>query len=163
MDKLMARVDIDQVLDRVDMEKLMAPVDINEIAGRIDIEALVANTDLGALMASSSSTLATEAVDRGRSHAVSMDDTIARWVSRLRATTPDELTRPNCQTPRRSHDRVWRCRPDGTCASRREPITWAVRCPAEPAGRARRGSLAVRRVRVRLGRGDRGGSSCLGR
>jgi hypothetical protein len=84
MDKLMARIDINQALDRADMDKLMARVDINEIAGRIDIEALVANTDLGALMASSSSTLATETVDRGRSHAVSMDDTIARWASRLR-------------------------------------------------------------------------------
>ena len=56
----------------------------HEIAGRIDIEALVKNTDLGALLANSSSTLVTEAVDLGRSHAVSMDDTLARWVSRLR-------------------------------------------------------------------------------
>jgi len=78
------RVDLNQVLDRVDMDKLMAKVDINEIAGRIDIEALVKNTDLGALLASSSSTMVTEAVDLGRSHAVSMDDTLARWVSRLR-------------------------------------------------------------------------------
>jgi hypothetical protein len=75
MDKLMARVDINQVLDRVDMEKLMARVDINEIAGRIDIEALVANTDLGALMASSSSTLAT------------------------RPSTADEVTRSAWTTP----------------------------------------------------------------
>ena len=66
------------------MNKLMARVDINEIVSRIDIEALVKNTDLGALMVSSSSTLATEAVDLGRSHAVSMDDTLARWVSRIR-------------------------------------------------------------------------------
>ena len=66
------------------MDKLVARVDINEVAGRIDIEALVKNTDLGALLANSSSTLATEAVDLGRSHAVSMDDTLARWVSRLR-------------------------------------------------------------------------------
>jgi hypothetical protein len=82
------------------MDKLMARVDINEIASRIDIEAPVANTDLGALMASSSSTIATEVVDRGRSHAVSMDDTIARWVSRLRRNhagraDPPEL--PNSQ------------------------------------------------------------------
>ena len=77
-------MDLNQVLDRVDMDKLMARVDINEIAGRIDIEALVKNTDLGALLASSSSNIVTEAVDLGRSHAVSMDDTLARWVSRLR-------------------------------------------------------------------------------
>jgi hypothetical protein len=35
-------------------------------------------------MISSSSNLATEAVDLGRSHAVSMDDALARWVSRIR-------------------------------------------------------------------------------
>jgi hypothetical protein len=77
-------VDLNQVIDRVDVNRLMARVDINELAGRVDIEALVKNTDLGALLASSSGTLVTEAVDLGRSHAVSMDDTLARWVSRLR-------------------------------------------------------------------------------
>ncbi len=81
---LLGRVDLNQVIDRVDMNKLMARVDINEIASRLDIEALVKNTDLGALLASSSSTIVTEAVDLGRSHAVSMDDTLTRWVSRLR-------------------------------------------------------------------------------
>jgi hypothetical protein len=80
----LGRVDLNQVLSQVDLNELMARVDINEIVGRIDIEALVENTDLGALLASSSSTIVTEAVDLGRSHAVSMDDTIARWVSRLR-------------------------------------------------------------------------------
>ena len=81
---LLGRVDINQVIDRVDINKLMARVDVNEILGRIDVEALVKDTDLGALLASSSGTLATEAVDLGRSHAVRMDDTLARWVSRLR-------------------------------------------------------------------------------
>ena len=80
----LARVDLNQVIDRVDLNQVIDRVDINEIAGRIDIEALVKNTDLGALLASSSSTLATETIDLGRSHAVSMDDTLARWVSRLR-------------------------------------------------------------------------------
>ena len=84
LNQVIDRVDLNQVIDRVDMDKLVARVDINEVAGRLDIEALVKNTDLGALLANSSSTLATEAVDLGRSHAVSMDDTLARWVSRLR-------------------------------------------------------------------------------
>jgi hypothetical protein len=84
LNEVLDEIDLNEALDRVDMNKLMARVDINEIAGRIDIEALVNNTDLGALLASSSSTIATEAVDLGRSHAVSMDDTLARWVSRLR-------------------------------------------------------------------------------
>ena len=42
------------------------------------------DTDLGAVLVSSSTTIATEAIDLARSHAVSMDDTLARWVSRLR-------------------------------------------------------------------------------
>jgi hypothetical protein len=84
LNQALDRVDLNEVLDRVDMNKLLARVDVNEIAGRIDVEALVKNTDLGALLASSSSTIATEAVDMGRSHAVSMDDTLARWVNRLR-------------------------------------------------------------------------------
>ena len=83
LNQILEAVDLNEVLDRVDMDKLMAKIDLNELASRIDIEALVKNTDLGALMVSSSTTLATEAVDLGRSHAVSMDDTLARWVSRL--------------------------------------------------------------------------------
>jgi hypothetical protein len=78
------RVDMNSVLDHLDMNKLLANVDINELLGRIDIETLVKDTDIGELLASSSRTVASEAVDLGRSHAVSMDDTLARWVSRLR-------------------------------------------------------------------------------
>jgi hypothetical protein len=74
----------------------MARVDINEIAGRIDIGALVKNTDLGALLARFSSTIATEAVDLGRSRAVSMDDTLARWVSRLRRNYTGRAGPPSC-------------------------------------------------------------------
>jgi hypothetical protein len=84
LNQVVDRIDLNQVVDRLDVNRLMARVDINQILSQVDIEALVKNTDLGALMVSSSSTLATEAVDLGRSHAVSMDDTIARWVSRIR-------------------------------------------------------------------------------
>ena len=84
LNEILDRVDLNEILERVDLNKLMAQVDINQIVSRIDVESLVKNTDLGAIMVSSSSTLATEAVDLGRSHAVSMDDTLARWVSRIR-------------------------------------------------------------------------------
>lgn len=94
LNQVLERVDLNQVLDRVDMDKLMARVDINEIAGRIDVESLVKNTDLGAVMIGSTSTLATEAVDLGRSHAVSADDTLARWVSRLRPNHPGRAGPP---------------------------------------------------------------------
>jgi hypothetical protein len=107
INQVLDRVDINQVLDRVDMSRLMARVDINEIVDRVDIEALVANTDLGARMASSTSTLATEAADledtarqaiTGLRSSYGWADTIARWVwvSRLRRnhtgrTGPSEL------------------------------------------------------------------------
>jgi hypothetical protein len=84
LDEVVDRIDLNQIVDRLDVNRLMARVDINQILSQVDIEALVKNTDLGALMVSSSSNLATEAVDLGRSHAVSMDDTIARWVSKIR-------------------------------------------------------------------------------
>jgi hypothetical protein len=78
------RIDLIQLFDLLDMNSLMARVDINQIVSQVDIEALVKDTDLGAIMVSSSGTLATEAVDLGRSHAVSMDDTLARWASKIR-------------------------------------------------------------------------------
>ena len=84
LNEVLDRVDLNQIVDQLDVNRLMARVDINQIVSQIDVEALVKNTDLGAIMVSSSSSLATEAVDQGRSHAVSMDDTLARWVSRIR-------------------------------------------------------------------------------
>jgi hypothetical protein len=84
LNEVVDQIDLNQIVDRIDMNKLLAQVDINQLVSRIDVEALVKNTDLGALMVSSSSSLATEAVDQGRSHAVSMDDTLARWASRIR-------------------------------------------------------------------------------
>jgi hypothetical protein len=84
LNQIVDRIDLNRIVDRLDVNRLMARVDINQIVSQVDIEALVKNTDLGALVVSSSGTLATEAVDLGRSHAVSMDDTLARWVSRIR-------------------------------------------------------------------------------
>lgn len=98
LNQVLERVDLNQLLDRVDMDKLMARVDINEIVGRVDIEAMVKNTDLGAIMVSSSSTVATEAIDLGRSHAVSMDDTLARWTSRLRRNHAGQPGSPELPT-----------------------------------------------------------------
>ena len=84
LNQVLESVDLNEVLDRVDMNQLMARIDVNQLVSRIDVEELVKNTDLGAIMVSSSSTMATEAVDLGRSHAVSMDDTLARWAGKLR-------------------------------------------------------------------------------
>ena len=98
LDEVVDRIDLNQVVDRLDVNRLMARVDINQILSQVDIEALVKNTDLGALMVGSSSTLATEAVDLGRSHAVSMDDTLARWVSRIRRNHTGRAEPPELPT-----------------------------------------------------------------
>jgi hypothetical protein len=84
LNEVLDRIDLNQIVDRLDVNRLMTRVDINQIVSQVDIEALVKNTDLGAIMMSSSTNLATEAVDAGRSHAVSMDDTLARWASKVR-------------------------------------------------------------------------------
>ena len=99
LNQVLRQVDLNQELGRVDINELMARVNVNEIAGRIDIEALVKNTDLGALLASSSGTIVTEAVNLGRSHAVSMDDTLARWVSRLRRNHTRRAGPPDAGLP----------------------------------------------------------------
>jgi hypothetical protein len=49
-------------------------------------------------MVSSSSTVVTEAIDLGRSHAVSMDDTLARWTSRLRRNHTERVGPPELLT-----------------------------------------------------------------
>jgi hypothetical protein len=103
LNQVVDRIDLNQVVDRLDMNRLMARVDINQILSQVDIEALVKNTDLGAIMVSSSSTLATEAVDLGRSHAVSMDDALARWVSKIRRNHPGRAEPPELpNTPEES-------------------------------------------------------------
>jgi hypothetical protein len=99
VNQVLDRVDVDRLVARLDMDKLIARVDINQIADRIDIESLVKNTDLGAIMVSSSTTLATEAVDLGRSHAVSLDDTLARWVSRIWRNHTERPGPPGLVTP----------------------------------------------------------------
>jgi hypothetical protein len=99
LNQVLERVDLNQILERVDVNKLMAQVDVNQIVSRIDVESLVKDTDLGAIMVSSSSTLATEAVDLGRSHAVSMDDTLGRWVSRIRRNHTGRAEPPELPNP----------------------------------------------------------------
>jgi hypothetical protein len=98
LNEVLNHVDLNQVLDRLDMNKLLAQVDVNQIVSQVDIEALVRNTDLGAIMVSSSTGLATEVIDMGRGHAVRMDDTLARWASKLRRNHPRRSASPELPT-----------------------------------------------------------------
>jgi hypothetical protein len=84
VDALLSRVDIDRLLARVDVDALMDRVDVNAVARRVDIDALVTQTDLGAVIAKSSGGIAADALDVARSHAVGLDEFIARWAGRIR-------------------------------------------------------------------------------
>jgi hypothetical protein len=81
---LLDHVDINRVMDRVDLNRLLARVDLNDVVQRIDFDALVEHTDLGAIIAASSSGAASDALDVVRSEAVGLDESIARWIGRLR-------------------------------------------------------------------------------
>ncbi|MCW2905284.1 MAG: hypothetical protein JWL68_73 [Actinomycetia bacterium] len=83
VDRLLARVDLDQVLARVDVDALTDRMDVNVIAQRIDIDALALHTDVGAMIARSSGSVASGALDVARSQSVGLDEWIARWVARV--------------------------------------------------------------------------------
>jgi len=81
---LLDRVDLNAVLDQVDIGQVLDRIDLNGIVERIDVTALVEQTDLGAIIASSSSGVASDVLDVVRSQTVGLDESIARWMGRLR-------------------------------------------------------------------------------
>ena len=80
MDALLDRADVDGLMRRVDVGALLDRVDVNDLVGRIDMDGLIEDTDLGAVIARSSSGVASEALDAARSQAVGLDQFIDRWV-----------------------------------------------------------------------------------
>ena len=81
---LLDEVDLNAVLDRIDLNRLLERLDLNSILQHVDVDALVEQTDLGAIIASSTSGVASDALDVVRSQAVGLDEFIARWIGRLR-------------------------------------------------------------------------------
>ncbi len=84
LNAVLDQVNINQVLDRIDLNQLVGQMDLNSLVGRIDIDALVEQTDIGAIIASSTSGVASDALDVVRSQTVGLDEFIARWIGRLR-------------------------------------------------------------------------------
>jgi hypothetical protein len=84
LNAVLARVDLNAVIARVDLNAVMDRVDVNEIVQRVDVEGLVEQTDLGSVIASSTSGIASDMLDAVRSRTVGVDESIARWVARLR-------------------------------------------------------------------------------
>ena len=93
MNALLDRVDLNALLDRIDLNRQLARVnveavvdrvDVNAVIERIDIDELVEQTDLRAVIAASSSGVASDVLDAVRSQTVGLDEFIARWIGRLR-------------------------------------------------------------------------------
>lgn len=85
LDELLGRLDLNKLLDQVDIDRLLERVDVNSIATSIDVDALVEQTDLGSVIARSSSSIASNAIDVVRSQAFGLDELVARavaWVLR---------------------------------------------------------------------------------
>ena len=84
LNALLDRVDLNRVLARVDVEAVVDRVDVNAVIERIDIDELIEQTDLAAVIAASSSGVASDVLDVVRSQTVGLDEFIARWIGRLR-------------------------------------------------------------------------------
>ena len=84
LNALLDRVDLNRVLARVDVEAVVDRVDVNAVVERVDIDELVEQTDLAAVIAASSSGVASDVLDVVRSQTVGLDEFIARLIGRLR-------------------------------------------------------------------------------
>ena len=84
LNALLDRIDLNRVLARADVEAVVDRVDVNAVIERIDIDELVEQTDLAAVIAASSSGVASDVLDVVRSQTFELDEFIARWIGRLR-------------------------------------------------------------------------------
>ena len=65
------------------MDQIVAKVDLNVVLERVDVEALVERTELGAIITKATTGVAGEALDAARSAGVGLDGLVHRWVDRL--------------------------------------------------------------------------------
>jgi hypothetical protein len=93
---VVAKVDLDRIVDRLDMDRIAARIDLDAIAARIDVDAVVARVDLaglteqvmdevdlGEIIRESSGTMATETVDALRVQGMRADRLLSRVVDRF--------------------------------------------------------------------------------
>jgi hypothetical protein len=91
VDKIIDRVDVDKIIDRVDVEKIIDRVDIDKIIDRVDVDSLMEQTELGAIIARSTTSVASDLLDVVRAQGVGLDDFFARWVNRTLRRSPADL------------------------------------------------------------------------
>ncbi|MGI9579297.1 MAG: hypothetical protein ACR2OH_13945 [Microthrixaceae bacterium] len=91
IDAIVERVDISALLERVDIEEILDRIDLNELVSRIDVDKLIQETELGSIIASSTTGVASEALDAVRRQGVSLDNVVARVANRVVRRDIDEL------------------------------------------------------------------------
>ncbi|MFT4200277.1 hypothetical protein [Gordonia sp. (in: high G+C Gram-positive bacteria)] len=80
---LVDRVDINRVLASVDLDALLARIDVNALLDRVDVDALVAHTDLTTIVRDASASVSSEVIDDVRSGSERADDGVERFVNRV--------------------------------------------------------------------------------
>jgi hypothetical protein len=66
-------------------------VDVEKVVARVDIDALMEKTELGSIIARSTTGVASEVLDLIRAQSVGLDDFVARWVNRILRRSSDSL------------------------------------------------------------------------
>lgn len=91
IDAIVDEVDIDAIVARVDIDAILDRIDLNAVIDRVDIDKLLQETEMGAIIASSTTGVASEALDAVRRQGVSLDNVVARLSNRLIRRDVDEL------------------------------------------------------------------------
>ena len=81
------------------MDQIVAKVDLNALLERVDVEALVERTELGAIITKATTGVAGEALDAARSAGVGLDGLVHRWVDRLLRRPLDQPHGPPHRLP----------------------------------------------------------------
>jgi len=91
IDQLVGRIDIDALVKQIDMDEVIAGVDVNRIVERVDVDSLVEETELGTIVARSTSGVASQALDSARSQTAALDSRMNHAVNRMLHRSEGEL------------------------------------------------------------------------
>lgn len=91
IDSIVDKIDIDAIVSKVDIEAILDRIDLNAVIDRVDVDKLIQDTEMGAIIASSTTGIASEALDAVRRQGVSLDNVVARVSNRLIRRDIDEL------------------------------------------------------------------------
>lgn len=83
LDAILARLDINAIVERVDLDTVLDRLDVNKIVARIDIEDLVARTEIGNIVIQSTTGIFERALDTLRAQFVRLDGFTNRVVNRI--------------------------------------------------------------------------------